>query len=137
MWFKFPEGTDRVTIERQTFGIEATDKDGRYFRAPDHFAQIIASLGGFSMSGPPEGTKLEDLPKISPQHDSADQIQKLQELENQVQNLRTDLSATRASLSATLAERDDLKVELHETKVRVADLEDENKELLDAVPKKR
>lgn len=136
-WFRFPEGTDVVSIERQNFITEARDINGRgYFRAPDHFAGIIKSLPGFSITDPPEGTDLPDLPKSDPLRDStiSEQARKIEALELSVQNLQTDNSAMSANLASTLAERDDLKLKLHEMTMERDELQEKIEEIEENQP---
>lgn len=137
MWFKFPDGAETVSIERQIFKPEVTSPSGaRLFRAPDHFAPIVRTLPGFGIALPeeiPEDAP-EDLPRVDPLRDGAiaEQASRLSVLEIEVEGLRTDLSACNAARAAALHERDNLKLELHEAKVKISDLEDELEELREA-----
>lgn len=115
MWFRFPEGCDRISVERQQFTTEVSDENGRaYFRAPDHFAPIILSIRGFSLASDlPEGAP-PDLPQADPLRDGAiSQLTKEQEaLKIEVQNLRSDLTSARAQAMALAHENSALSAKL-------------------------
>lgn len=114
MWFRFPAGTDQISIEQQTFAVEHEDKDGvKYFRAPDHFAPIILGLGGFTRVDQPEGAP-KDLEPIDPKRAEvtdklAAEVASLQE-ENQL--LRQQLGEARRNHDELRTRHDDLHTEL-------------------------
>ncbi len=116
MWFLFPEGSDRISVQQQEFASEFVDADGRqYFRAPDHFAGIILDQPGFRSVKPPEGAP-EDLPLADPLRDGA-----IGQLGSQVDALKlenTSLKAANTELKATNADLNSkLSVALEEVKI--------------------
>ncbi len=124
MWFRFPEGSESISVELQTFTPEFEDDEGnKYFRAPDHFAPRILDLPGFTTAPQPEGAP-EDLPKSDPA-----QATVVGQLGNQVGALRAEIESLRATLAVVTSERNDLKLKLHEAETNLrnvqADLEDE------------
>lgn len=111
MWFRYPTGATRITVERQEFGIDYTDAEGNnYFRAPNHFAAIILMGPGYKQAAPPEGAP-EDLPQPDPLRDGA--ISRLTaELETSrtlIAGLREELTVMQAALSAMTLERNNMK----------------------------
>jgi len=63
MWFRFPEGTEQISVQQQVFVPEYRDAKGaNFFRAPDHFAPIILSQTD-CLAIRPEG---EDVPTDMP-----------------------------------------------------------------------
>lgn len=116
MWFVMPEGCNGVAVQLQQFECEIRDDDGRgYFRAPDHFAPLILSIGGFAIAQPPEGAP-EDLPKADPLRDGAiAQLSKETEgLKLELAGAVQDLVAARAQLKATELERNKLNDRVRE-----------------------
>jgi len=117
MWFMFPEGTDRISVQLHEYFPEATDKDGReYFRAPDHFAAIILDLPGFKTAVPPEGAP-PDLPQTDPLRDGA-----IGQLGGQVDALKLENENLRAGFAELRALNDDLRLKLHEAETEVKNL---------------
>lgn len=111
MWMRFPEGATNITIERQSFKVEATDASGRgYFRIPDHFAPTVLGLGGFQIADPPEGTDLADLPQADPLRDGAigTLTRELEATRELMASTNADLNATNAKLHAVESERNKL-----------------------------
>lgn len=124
MWFRFPAGTDQISIEQQSFMVEHEDKDGvKYFRAPDHFAPVILGLSGFTRVDQPEGAP-KDLEPIDPKRAEATdklaaEVASLQE-ENQL--LRQQLGEARRNHDELRTRHDDLQAELVGIKNNQADL---------------
>jgi hypothetical protein len=116
MWFKFPEGTEAITVQQQSFSVEARDNDGNgYFRAPDHFAAIILDLPGFTHKVPPEGsTDLADLSPFDPVKDS-----NVQMLAAKNEALKLENDGLRAAHAEISAERDGLKLKLYEAEQEI------------------
>ena len=111
MWFRYPKGTTRISVERQEFGIDYTDTEGNnYFRAPNHFAAVILMGPGFKQAVPPEDAP-PDLPQPDPLRDGA--ISRLTgDLEasrKTAGDLRERVDVLTAALSAMTAERDNLQ----------------------------
>jgi len=144
MWFKFPEGTTGISVERQNFSSEAIDpKDNRgCFRAPNHFAQAILGQKGFELLGEippdfPEDNSIQfpggGINDTSLAAENTMLKNSLEEMRTNLQTVSTDLNAASANLGAVMHERDQLKLELHEVKTELAnlknDLEDEGIEL--------
>jgi len=131
VWFKFPKGVERISVERQQFVAEATDAAGvGYFRAPDHFAPMILTINGFTIASEvPEGAPA-DLPRADPLRDTA--IAKLtveaEAMKIEVQNLRTDLGAARAKVVALELEKTELGMRLQEAQARIARMEEDQEE---------
>lgn len=131
MWFKFPPGAERVSVHQQEFSVEAEDHQGRgYFRAPDHFAPSILSLGGFVVvDTPPEGAPA-DLPKADPLRDNA--IAQLTANQNalkiEIQNLRTDLGTAAAKVRTLENEKAMLAEQLRKTLDQLAALQQDDEE---------
>lgn len=124
MWFKFPKDCGGISVEQQSFGVEAVDEDGgNYFRAPDHFAPRILAIAGFSLANPPAGAP-EDLPKADPLRDGAiaELTASTESLKNELKDLRSDLVAANAKIIALVSERDALVA-------RVEKLTEENEDL--------
>jgi hypothetical protein len=123
MWFRFPDGTDQVSVEQQIFREEHKDEGGSYFRAPDHFAATILGLGGFSRVEQPKGAP-EDLPKEDPQATRAiDELSTVNTaLQQELIQLREDnknLIVERDSLQRLV---DDMQAKLDEQDAEIADL---------------
>ncbi len=132
MWFQFPEGVERLSMELQEYITEAKDPEGRgYFRAPDHYAPLILDLPGFKTAKPPEGAPA-DLPKADPLRDGA-----IGDLTRQVDSLKLENENLRANTAELRAANDDLKLKLHETTTELGNLQAEVSEAADAkAPKK-
>lgn len=103
MWFKFPKGVERISVEHQEFIVEARDTDGNCFgRTPDHFGPRILSLGmGFEIAEQPEGAPA-DLPRADPLRDSAivELTQTVEANKIEIRNLTTDLGTSMAQIRA-------------------------------------
>lgn len=126
MWFKMPKGCRTISVEQQSFGIEATDDDGmNYFRAPDHFAAKILALPGFAQGEPPEGSP-DDLPRADPLRDGAiaQLTAELIASRRDAQELRSDLIAAQSSVTALTHENTGLKQELETARGHVAGLQE-------------
>ena len=126
MWFAFPVGYERISVERQEFAPEFTDDKGRhYFRAPNHFAPMILAIKGFAQAEPP--TDLADLPQADPLRDGAiSQLTKENEalkLENT--NTRSDIVAATAQIKALVNDKTMLEAELLQAKAKIVELEEE------------
>lgn len=124
MWFKFPEGSDQINIEQQTFHVEAEDEEGKYFRAPDHFAPVILGLAGFSrvtkvLKGAPK-----DLPKSDPQSGRA-----LDKMSTEYDALKQEHTRLLSEHVALIAERDGLKDDLADAEKEVEGLKKKIDEL--------
>lgn len=131
MWFQFPEGSNAITVQQQSFKSEAKDVEGReYFRAPEHFADIILGIAGFSIKEPPD-CDLPDLPQADPLRDGAigDLAKKLDVEQETSRRLREDLNSLSAEFFALKAERDKLNTTLEAEQRRVAALEERLNEL--------
>lgn len=129
MWFRFPEGCERISVQLQEFTVEVKDKDGRgCFRAPAHFAPIILGQKGFSqLTDIPAGAP-EDLPAQDPLRDGAihDLSGKVTTLEGRVSDLVSDLASKDAALKAMIVERDTLVVRCQALQAKLDELEDED-----------
>ena len=128
MWYRFPDGTDSITVQQQSFMAEVTDDAGhKYFRAPDHFAPNILMLKGFEVAERPEGAE-EDTSTADVLRDGA--ISELGvvngALRVEVENLRADLNSVSAQILALDTERKRLADE-------VAHLTDENEALRERI----
>ena len=127
MWFVFPRGAERITIERQEFASEIVDETGNhYFRAPDVFAPRILALNGFSLAKDiPEGAPA-DLPKEDPKRDQViEQLAtSLQAAQAEIQNLRADLNALNHQHEAEVLAHGADKALLEAARARVAELEE-------------
>lgn len=128
MWFSFPEGADRITVEHQEFGVEHTDRAGRgYFRAPDHFAPRILMLKGFAQVSEPTEEFPEDLAPEDPQRDDA--IRELAAVASsqkaELENLRSDYIAANAKASALETENVTLRRQLEESQTIIAELRED------------
>jgi hypothetical protein len=128
VWFRFPKGSDRVTVECQPFVVEALDDEGNaYFRAPDHFSTRILAISGFALvEKPPEGAP-PDLPRADPLRDGAisELTKSTEALKAQVQHLTSDLAAANAALRAAAVEKAQLGTKLQEAAANIAALEEE------------
>lgn len=114
MWFKFPPGTDQISIEQQIFSVEHKDKDGvGYFRAPDHFAPMILDLSGYTRVAQPEGAP-EDLEPIDPKRaEATDKLAAaLAASQEENQLLRQQLGEARRNHDELRTRHDDLQTEL-------------------------
>ena len=136
MWFKFPQGVEGISVERQEFSVEATDAaGGKYFRAPEHFASRILEINGFTLAGEslPEDAPA-DIPQLDPERDGA--IQALsaanEALKLEVQTLRSDLNGAQASIAALTTQNGELTEQLHQATAKVEQLEEELTELHEA-----
>jgi hypothetical protein len=118
MWFQFPKGCSRISVERQEFSAEALDEAGReYFRAPNHFAPKILALPGFAAVDPPDGAP-DDLSNADPLRDSAisDLSRHNDALREELTNLRSDLGAANAKIVALTNEKVALEAEIEQLK---------------------
>lgn len=124
MWFKFPKGAESISCQQQNFTVEAEDSNGKYFRAPNHFAPFILAISGFSIVDQPEGGP-EDLPLLDPLRDGTitNMSVEIEGYKQEVANLRSDLNQTVATLRATISERDDLKARLIKADAKVEELQ--------------
>ena len=131
MWFAFPQGYDRITVERQEFVPEVTDEEGRkYFRAPNHFApQILAFKGFVHVENPPEGSPA-DLPLPDPLRDGAiSQLTREKEgLQRELANARTDLGVANARIAALVNENGQYKDTVQKQIARIGELEEQLEE---------
>lgn len=126
MWFKFPQGQNRISLQQMNFKSEASDESGnQFFRAPDHFAGIILDQPGYTVAEPPKGAPA-DLPKP----DSAE-ANVIPLLTGQIKDLQVKLEAAEAAfetvkarLASVAMERDELKLALHESTMKIQELED-------------
>lgn len=126
MWFAFPQGYDRISVERQEFVPEFTDDNGtEYFRAPNHFAPQILSIKGF-VAKEPQGAPA-DLPQPDPLRDSAIALltQERESLRSEVANMRSDIAAAVAKVTALNNEKTLWLAEKEKLEVRITDLEEE------------
>ena len=131
MWFKFPKGVEKISIERLEFGVDATDHEGgNYFRAPDHFSSRILALPGFVfVAQPPDGAPA-DLTKTNSLQEVAisDLTKIIGILKLQVQNLTADLGAASAQAQALTTQNIKLTKQLEEANAKIEELEDEDNE---------
>lgn len=114
LWFKMPPGVERISVQLQNFEAEVKHELGNFFRAPDHFAPHILSLGKFSVQEPPvEATEgLADMTATTAEYDEAMQAM-AKELEAHQVMLRqaNETNATLSSqLTAITADRDSMKM---------------------------
>lgn len=131
MWMMFPKGLERISVERQTFEVEARDAEGNcYTRVPNHFVPILTHHLKFHVADPPEGAP-DDLPMPDPLRDGAiAELSKENEvLRRDTEGLRIDLNALRAELTAVTHERDELKAKLDKCEDRVSKLEEEKEDV--------
>jgi hypothetical protein len=128
MWFRFPLGAERITIERQAFSSEFVDEAGRhYFRAPGHFAPTVLALAGFDVvENLPEGMPA-DLPREDPERDKAiaGLTASLTALRDDIAGLQSDRIAAQQALTAAQHENTMLKAELAKANATIADLQDD------------
>ncbi len=96
MWFRFPDGTEQISVEQQNFSVQAEDENGKYFQVPDHFAPIILNLGNFSRVERPENA-----PPDLPQEDTSKP--------NPMDQLAADLDAQREENHRLREENDQLR----------------------------
>lgn len=129
MWFKFPKGCDTISVEQQSFRIEAMDDEGRgYFRAPPHFAARILALNmGFVADAEPPANAPDDLPREDPARDGAiTELTKVNEaLRLEIAALRSDLEAERARSRAMATERNAFEAQVKKLKLEVEGLEEQ------------
>lgn len=134
MWFMFPEGYTRISVEQQQFEVEIVDAQGRgFFRAPNHFAPKILEFKGFKVADElPDGAP-PDLPKEDPKRDAAISLltSNHEAMKAEVAAMREDMSAANARVIALSQENNELKVALAAAEKKIEDLEDE----LDAMAK--
>ena len=133
MWFRFPKGAERITIERQEFASEWTDAEGwNYFRAPAHFSPRILGLGaGFIVVADPKDMPA-DLPREDPERDNAivALTAQLTARDDEIAGMRSDLIALRSELAARSAEVANLKTDLANARVEIQNLKDEKEDEL-------
>lgn len=128
MWFQFPQGCERISIERQTFVAEMTDAEGRtYFRAPDHFAPSILGIGGFSIVAKPPDDFPEDLPQADPLRDGAiaGLTKAAEAMKGEIKDLRSDLATASARITALTNENIDLRQKLYASEAVVEALNEQ------------
>lgn len=128
MWFKFPKGAERISVEQQEYGIEAQDEDGNaYFRAPDHFAPRILAIVGFAIADAIPAGAPADLPKADPLRDGAivELTKSNEALKLEVRQLREDFIVSRSRISSLEKEKNDLAAKLHAAQVSLSNLQDE------------
>jgi hypothetical protein len=133
MWFRFPKGCERISIERQEFATEIHDENGfGYFRAPDHFSARILEINGFSLAGKlPEGAPA-DLPKSDPLRDNAITAltNTIEALKIETQSLRTDLAASAAKIRNLENEKQGLETALTAVNAKLASIEYDEEEII-------
>lgn len=114
MYFKYPSGTDQISVEGQNFKVDAKDEHGnQYFRAPDVLAATILGLPGFSRAEPPEGAP-EDLPPSDPKRAEA-----VDKLSAEIEALREENQRLRQELGAARRERDELQTRLDDLEAEI------------------
>lgn len=124
MWFEFPAGSDRISVQQQEFLVAHTDKEGRnFFRAPDHFAGIILDLPGFRTVSNPGPDFPPDLPK-----ENAARVEAIGQLGGQVDALRAEMDGLKALLATTSAERDELRRKLNDAEAEISNLKSDLEE---------
>jgi len=131
MWFKFPKGCDSISVDRQVFKTEYENESGKFFRAPDHFAPKILSIGmGFEIVAQPEGA-MEDLPKQDPARDNTigQMAIEAEGLKAELQGVREDLQASNAKIIALVADKEKLSVQLQDALHKINMLEEQIEEL--------
>lgn len=110
MWFQFPIGTTRLTVNQQEFSSEFSYVEGENtfhcFRAPDHFAPQILDLPGFAAVMPKKGMP-KDLPRST-------QASTIDMLAGSNEALKLELENVKALLAETSASRDDWKLKATE-----------------------
>lgn len=127
MWFSFPPGVERITVEKQEFVADFTSGGVHYFRAPEHFAPRILAIRGFSfVETPPEGSPA-DLPKTDPSRDSAIETltKTVEALKIENQGLTSDFTAACAQITALTNEKTALALELQEVREKLNALEED------------
>jgi hypothetical protein len=105
MWFAFPKGVDRITVERQEFRAETKDVQGRdCFRCPEHFAPKILAIAGFILAGELDANAPADVPNTNLDLDAAVRAMAAQKDANEmeIRGLREDLVAANAKLAALM-----------------------------------
>jgi len=128
VWFKMAPGAERITVERQEFATEITGDDGsNFFRAPDHFAPRILSLGGFTLASNLPANAPADLPKADPSRDDAIRhLAATQEAQQEeIASLRADLLAAEAESKAVMQAKIFIEGKLAEALAKIQELEDE------------
>lgn len=130
MWFRFPKGADKISVECQQFVSELVHEGIDYFRAPDHFATRILSIPGFArVETPPDGAP-PDLPKADPIRDnSIVELTKANEaLKTSAQNMQADLIAANAKVRALVDEKTKLQLDLQTALEKISTLEEDAEE---------
>jgi hypothetical protein len=128
MWFRFPKGTQGITVEKHYYTVEARNEEGfEFFRAPAHYAPTILAINGFELGTPPDGAPA-DLPLPDPARDNA-----LIETTRTNEALKIEITAVREDLNAALAKVTALANEKAELTAKVAKLEDQVAELTEQI----
>lgn len=125
MWLEFPAGAENVSVERQSFGVEHTDAEGRKFtRVPNHFAPKLTALG-FKLAKQPEGAP-GDLPAPDPLRDGAisDLTRGNEQLKLDLQQAQTDMATLQARNTALTNDNIALKGRVTELEAKLAEHED-------------
>ena len=128
MWFTFPHGVERITVENQEFAAQGVDVTGRAcFNAPAHFAPRILALKGFLASGEPVQAMPGAQALKAPEDEEAiAALSKQAEADaTEIRGLREDAVKNTAALTAITAERDQLKAALDVAKAKIAELEED------------
>ncbi len=124
MWFQFPEGTDKISVELQNFVGEVEQNGRNFFRAPDHFAPTILSLPGYSAARPTGDDLPADLPPTIPGAAGA-----VDDLTGQISALKEEIEGLKKINTEITAERD-------RAVAKLTPLADENARLKAEVGKK-
>ncbi len=128
MWFSFPAGVARISVENQEFTAQGVDALGNEcFSAPAHFAPRILALKGFLAAGEPVEAKPGAVLAKMPDDEAAiTALSKQAEADaTEIRGLREDAAKNTAALAALTAERDQLKAALEAANGKVAQLEAE------------
>lgn len=126
MWFRFPLGHTAISIEQQEFKAEAKDASGfEYFRAPNHFAPKILSLGGYAVVDPPEQGPDDDKERTDKDQAIGTLSQELEAAQEEAKNLRENLNALSAEHIALTNERDGLAQKVADLTHKLTELEEE------------
>ena len=102
MWFRFPKGTEAISVEQQEFRSVCKDPEGfDYFQAPEHFAPRILDIKGFMTAQRPANAP-DEVQDMNPKRDGAleEMARKVETLTVENMELRTNLNAISGQLNA-------------------------------------
>ena len=117
-WLQFPDGTERITVERQEFSVEVRDDAGHgFFRLPDHFVPRVLAVGGFRVTPPPTGAP-EDHTAVDPLRDGAlsELLRENETLKQKLTDVTADKISDEAGVRALTQERNGYRDEVNALK---------------------